>query len=159
MGISFVFSLILLLISLHSRVSGLTPADSSSSAIESVCLAFQAAQNSLNGSAAGLLFSVNGTSEVPAGSTPNVGPAAIGKAFQSYFDTLLYQHEVIITPILINSQWAAYNKVAVGKAKSSGSVFSTMELNWFEFDLSGSAPLIKSFRALFTDYNITSTEQ
>ena len=46
----------------------------SNAAIEAVCLAFQTAQNSLNGTAAGNLFTKDGLMEVPAGSPPNVGP-------------------------------------------------------------------------------------
>jgi hypothetical protein len=54
------------------------PAAADPAALQALCMAFQAAQNSLNGTAAGLLFTPTGVSEVPAGSTPNVGPVCVG---------------------------------------------------------------------------------
>jgi len=95
---------------------------------------YELSQNSMNASLAASLFTADGQAYLPAGSFPAIGQPAIQQAYAGLFQSLVYLHETVEQPIIVNSNWAGLKKQFVATTAQNLCPINLSVITWFTFD-------------------------
>ena len=116
-----------------------------------LAMAFQNAQNERDASAVASLFALNGVFVVPFGTGHSVvGRTAIEQSFDTYFSSLSFLNETVLSELIVSGNTVAFSK-RIDTVAVNGQSASRFVINWFELECHSLTNLleIKRFSAVF----------